>query len=216
VADDADLFAVDPRQRLDSARQLRGRARRRLASKPAGWPSLSPGARNAWLLLVTSKPPSWRDPLVPWPDDPLTLGEPHPGFLYPDPIGFWGEVRRWAVQVFRRRDPTWGVAESLALTTLIHLGDEPARLALADATCRPLTTIFLDEAGAQTAGLEVAAESIAIPDPHRPDQAYVGWWGTTEDGRVVGKAPQHPTMHRLYRADDLDRWLTRAPRPRRP
>jgi hypothetical protein len=181
---------------------------------PDGWPELSPGAANAWLLLVTTKAPSWRDPLIPWPDAPLSLGEPHPGFLYPDPIGFWSEVRRWSISVLRRHDATWSTAEALALTALIHLGDEPNRLGVATAACQPRMVVFLDEAAAQAADLPVAAEPVAIPDPHRPDQSYVGWWGTTEDGRVVGKAPQHPTMHRLYRAEDLDRWLGRAPWPR--
>ena len=214
MADARALFASDPAVRLTAARSVRGRARRRLTRLPDGWPELSPGAANAWLLFVTTKPPSWRDPLVPWPDAPLSLGEPHPGFLYPDPIGFWGEVRRWSISVLRRHDPTWSTAEALALTALIHLGDDASRLEVATATCAPRMVVFLDEAAAQTASVEVAAESVSIPDPHRPEQSYGGWWGTTEDGRVVGKAPQHPTMHRLYRAEDLDRWLARAPWPR--
>lgn len=214
MADQRQLFASDPGARLAAARALRGRHRRRLAVTPSGWPELSPGAANAWLLFVTTKAPSWRDPLVPWPDAPLTLGEPHPGFLYPDPIGFWAEVRRWAIVVLRRHEPTWSTAEALALTALIHLGDDPARLAAADATCRPRMVVLLDEAAAQAAAFDVAAEPVAIPDPHRPDQTYLGWWGTTADGQVIGKAPQHPTMHRLYRAQDLDRWLASAPWPR--
>ncbi len=48
---------------------------------------------------------------------------------------------------------------------------------------------------------------LTIPDPHRRGQVYEGWWGTTPAGTVVGKAPQHPTMHRLYRAEDLRDWL---------
>jgi hypothetical protein len=214
VVDAEALFSADPGRRLDVARRLQGRARRRMETTPEGWPALSPGARNAWLLLVTTKPPSWRDPLIPWPDASLTLGEPHPGFLYPDPIGFWAEVRRWAIAVLRRHDPTWSTAEALALTALIHLGDAPERLAVATSVCRPRMIVLLDEAAASTASIDVAAEAVSIPDPHRPDQSYVGWWGTTTDGRVVGKAPQHPTMHRLYRAEDLDRWLARAPWPR--
>jgi hypothetical protein len=41
---------------------------------------------------------------------------------------------------------------------------------------------------------------------------YEGFWGATADGTVVGKAPQHPAMHNLYRAEDMDRFLASAPR----
>ncbi len=214
MADRGDLYAPDPRSRLAAARKLSGRTRRKLEAPVPGWPTDSPAARNAWLLFVTTKPPAWRDPLVPWPDHPLTLGELHPGFLYPDPIGFWTEVRRWAIELLRPYEPHWSTGESLALAALVHVGGDPRHLELAQTTCRPRLIVFLDEPAWQTASLEVATEALAIPDPHREGQSYVGWWGTTTDGTVVGKAPQHPTMHRLYRAEDLTAWLGRAPRPR--
>src|SRR5690606_12660281 len=164
----------------------------------------SPGARNAFLLFVTTKPPSWRDPLIPWPEAPLSLGEPHPGFLYPDPIGFWVEVRRWAIGLLRRYDPHWSTAECLALTALVHVGADPSHLALASRTCRPLVTVFLDEPAWQAAAIsdDLALEKVAIPDPHREGQSYEGWWARAAHGTVIGKSPQQPTMHRLYRADD--------------
>lgn len=211
---DDGVFSPDPATRLAAARSVRGRGRRKLEAPIPGWPESSPGSRNAWLLLVTTKPPSWRDPLLPWPEGPLTLGEPHPGFLYPDPIGFWVEVRRWAIELLRRHEPAWSTAECLALTTLVHVGQDPTRRDLAVATCQPRMTVFLDEPAWQAAGLKLPTERLAIPDPHRAGQSYEGWWATTGDGAVVGKAPQHPTMHRLYRADDLAAWLNRAPRPR--
>lgn len=215
MADPTALFDPDPAVRLAAARGLAPRARRRWRT-PDGWPGDSPGARNAWLLLITTKAPSWRDPLLAWPDGPLTLGEPHDGFLYPDPIGFWREVRRWAIELFRRHQPEWSTAECLALSALVHVGTDPAALALARTTCRPEVIVFLDEPAWQAASLEVAAPMpLAVPDPHRPGQAYEGWWSTTPDGVVVGKAPQHPTMHRLYAADDLTGWLHRAPRATR-
>ena len=65
---------------------------------------------------------SWRDPLVLWRERPPTLGEPHEGFFYPDPLGFWAEVRRWAGVLFGLVEPDWGLAESLSLTTLLHTG----------------------------------------------------------------------------------------------
>jgi hypothetical protein len=213
VAGTEQLYADDPATRLAAARALKARHRRRLAEPVPGWPTHSPGARNAWLLLVTTKPPTWADALLPWPEAPLTLGEPHPGFLYPDPLGFWAEVRRWAIEVFRPDHPTWSTAEALALTTLVHLGDQPERLTLARETCRPRTTVFCDEAAWAAAGLDVPTNPLAVPDPHRPGVVYEGWWATLPDGTVVGKAPQHPSMHRVYRANDLSAWLREAPRP---
>ncbi len=214
MADLEPLFAGEPAARLQAARALPRRARRRLGDPIEGWPATSPGARNAWLLLVTTKEPSWRDPLLAWPEGPLTLGELHPGFLYPDPIGFWTEVRRWSIELFRRDQPRWSTAECLALTTLVHVGDDPGHLALATETCRPRLIVFLDEPAWEAADLDVAVTPLAVPDPHRPGQVYEGWWGTCGDGRVVGKSPQHPTMHRLYRGEDLTDWLHRAPKPR--
>ncbi len=211
---DQDLFAPDPRTRLEAARVLSGRARRKAVAPVKGWPELSPGARNAWLLLVTTKAPAWQDALFPWPAGPLTLGEPHAGFLYPDPIGFWTEVRRWAIEIFHPLQPTWSTSECLALTTLVHVGGNPGHLRLAANTCRPRTTVFLDEPAWDAAGLDVDTTPLAIPDPHRPGQEYEGWWGTAADGTVVGKSPQHPTMHQLYRAEDLRVWLQEAPLPR--
>jgi hypothetical protein len=215
MADQRALHADDPRTRLDAARALQGRARRKVIERAsARWPSESPGAVNAWLLLVTTKAPSWRDPLHPWVERDLTLGAPHEGFLYPDPIGFWDEVRRWSVELFRRVEPDWGTAESLALTTFVHVGADPAHLDVARATCQPRLVVFLDEPAWQGAGLDdVDTTPLAVPDPHRPGQTYEGWWGTTTTGEVVGKSPQHPTMHRLYRAEDLATWLRTAPRP---
>jgi hypothetical protein len=52
-----------------------------------------------------------------------------------------------------------------------------------------------------------------IKDPHRPGQVYEGFWGELEDGVVVGKAPQHPTTHNLYRSDDMVAFLRSAPLP---
>ena len=213
MSEDEPLFAPDPATRLVAARGVRPRARRKLLDQ-VDWPHHSPGARNAWLLFVTTKEPTWRDPLLSWPEGPLTLGEPHPGFLYPDPVGFWAEVRRWSMELLRREEPSWSTAECLALTALVHVGDEPSHLARATETCRPRVVVFLDEPAWDAAGLEVEVVRRAVPDPYRPGQEYEGWWGTCADGTVVGKSPQHPTMHRVYRAEDLDGWFRSAPRPR--
>lgn len=209
-----DLFSSHPGQRLSAARRLSARGRRKLLGDVRSWPTDSPASRNAWLLFVTTKPPSWRDPLVPWPDGPLTLGEPHDGFLYPDPIGFWTEVRRWSIELLRIHEPTWSTGECLSLTALVHVGQTAEHLELATSTCRPRVTVFLDEPAWRSSGLTLPVSKLAVPDPHRPGQLYEGWWATDAAGAVVGKAPQHPTMHRLYRASDLTSWLQAAPRPR--
>lgn len=175
-----------------------------------GWPPASPGALNAWLLLVTTKPPTWRDPLVHLPDDPLTLGAPHPLFLYPDPIGFWAEVRRWITVLLKEREPAWDGSDALAVSALVHLGELSERLDVAMATCRPRLVLFLDEPAWGAAGWDVRVEPHHVPDPHRSGLVYQGFWGRRGDGVVVGKAPQHPSAHRFYRRADMDGFLRSA------
>lgn len=214
IRTDPHLYAPDPAERLRTAQGLSKRARRAVVEKVGDWPPFSPGAANAWLLLATTKPPSWRDTLLMWPETPLAVGEPHEGFFYPDPRGFWAEVRRWSVEVFRGQVPTWGTAEALSLTALVHVGDEPERLRHALAVTRPRTVIFLDGPSWERSGLDVGhAEPHYIYDPHRAGQVYEGFWGRTPDGVVIGKAPQHPSTHNLYRAEDMLGYLRSAPSP---
>lgn len=212
---DADLFAAGPAERLDAAQRLGPKAVKKRQDAISGWPGLSPAAANAWLLFVTTKPPQWRDPLLDFPEGPLTFGEPHPGFLYPDPIGFWTEVRRWAAVVVGSLPPT----DAVAVSGLVHVGHETDRLAYAMATLRPHVVVFLDEAAWAAAELDVErVEAHHVPDPHRPAQVYQGFWARTaaaDDGgpaHVIGKAPQHPAMHRLYDRSDMDRFLASCPR----
>lgn len=178
------------------------------------WPENSPGSLNAWLLLVTTKPPVWRDPVLDWHERPLTLGEVNENFFYPDPLGFWTEIRRWATELFRLRNPRWSLGESLSLTTLLHVGDDPGRLRDALALFSPRVVLFLDEPSWLGSGLEVNRQvKHYIKDPHRPGQVYEGFWGEMPDGVVVGKSPQHPTMHNLYKAADMAGFLKAAPIP---
>jgi hypothetical protein len=149
---------------------------------------------------------------VRWRDLPLTLGEPHEGFFYPDPLGFWAEVRRWAVVLLRRAEPAWDTAEALAVTALLHTGDDPGRLRRAVELLRPRVVLFLDEEAWSAAGLAVTDTVMhSLPDPHRPGQVYEGFWGRDTEGRAVGKSPQHPAAHRLYRAADMDAFLAAVP-----
>ena len=178
------------------------------------WPPVSPGAANAWLLLVTTKPPTWRDPLYPWVERPPALGSMHEGFLYPDPLGFWAEVRRWSVTCLRSRQPLWDASEALAITALVHVADTSDRLPYMLITCRPGAVLFLDEPAWRSSGWEGEAHVVRhhIPDPHRRGQVYQGHWGVLPDGLIVGKAPQHPSAHRFYRAADMDGFLGAMPR----
>lgn len=165
--------------------------------------------------MVTTKPPSWRDSLVLWPEAPPTLGEAHEGFFYPDPLGFWAEVRRWVRGLFRPVEPGWGVPEALAMSMLLHIGDEPDRFQRSRKLCEPRLILFLDEPSWERSGVAVTRkEPQFITDPHRKNQVYEGFWGSDDDGVVIGKAPQHPATHNLYRESDMDGFLRAAPRPR--
>jgi len=215
---DSLLFSPLANERLAAARAVGTRAQGRrvraaLADRIGDWPANSPGSLNAWLLLVTTKPPVWRDPMLAWRDHPLTLGEVNENFFYPDPLGFWTEIRRWALELFTLRNRTWGLGESLSLTTLLHVGDEPARFSTAFDRLSPRVVLFLDEASWLASGLQVEGRVVNhhITDPHRPGQVYEGFWAQREDGVAVGKAPQHPTTHKLYRREDMVGFLRAVP-----
>lgn len=187
-------------------------ARRSLEKRAADWPSHSPGAINAWAVFVTSKPPTWEDRFVLWDEQPLTVGTPHHGFFYPDPLGFWSEVRRWAVALFASVEPAWRAEDALSITALLHLGIDPSRLARAIEVMRPRLVLFLDEPAWQSSSLTVERRDVHhIVDPHREGQVYEGFWGVTRDGVVVGKSPQHPAAHKLYRQNEIDTFLRSAP-----
>lgn len=166
-------------------------------------------------MLVTTKPPSWRDNLMFWRDTPPSLGEPNEGFFYPDPLGFWTEVRRWATVLVRLRMRDWGTTDALGVTSLLHIGDDRDRLLWGLDLMQPRVVLFLDGPAWEKAGMTVREEPHYVPDPHRPQQVYEGFWAVTDDGTVVGRSPQHPATHKLYRAEDMDRFLTAAPVNRR-
>lgn len=206
-----DLYDRDPHVRLEAARSIGRFARKSVLRSLRDWPLFSPGAANAWLLLVTTKPPSWRDPLVLWPDGPPTLGTPHEGFFYPDPLGFWREVRRWSTEILSATGRPWAGSDALSVTAMLHANQDAARVSWARERCKPVVTVFLDEAARQTAGDIPSAQLVTIPDPHRPETVYEGWWTKTEAGVIVGKSPQHPASHLLYRQSDMDTYLHAVP-----
>lgn len=147
-----------------------------------------------------------------WREQPLTVGTPHHGFFYPDPLGFWSEVRRWAVALFASVEPAWRAEDALSITALLHLGIDPSRLARAIEVMRPRLVLFLDEPAWQSSSLTVERRDVHhIVDPHREGQVYEGFWGVTRDGVVVGKSPQHPAAHKLYRQNEIDTFLRSAP-----
>ena len=195
---DTKLYSADPEDRLTAARAQSKRATKALTERVGDWPPNAPGSLNAWLLLVTTKEPVWRDPLVTWQDRPLSLGTPNQGFYYPDPMGFWAEVRKWVVALFRLRHPRWGATEALALTTLLPAANQPDRVARAVDAFEPRLILFLDEPSwAASRALLNGAEQVPhyITDPHRPKQVYEGFWsaaGRRGGGRQVTPAPGHP------------------------
>lgn len=120
-------------------------------------------------------------------------------------------MRRWATVLLRLVEPSWAPPEALAVSALLHVGDRPERLAWAQATMAPRMVLFLDEPAAAASGVTSAdAHHLPVPDPHRAGQSYEGWWAR-DGSRVVGKSPQHPAAHKLYRAADLDAFLSAAP-----
>lgn len=149
-----------------------------------------------------------------WTERPLTVGEAHEGFFYPDPLGFWAEVRRWTLELLRARHPEFAIPEALAVTALLHLGDERERFDRAVELAAPRTILFLDEPSWSRSGLQVHMVPHHIVDPHRAGQVYEGFWGHDAEGRAVGKSPQHPATHKLYRAADMTAFLRSAPAPR--
>lgn len=162
--------------------------------------------------MVTTKPPHWRDPLLAYPDGPLAPGHPHQGWFYPDPAGFWTEVRRWATVVVRTRVPAWTTTEALSVSALVHLDTDPTRYDLARGATEPRVVLFLDEPAVEaTRVAPVDVEKHHVPDPHREGQVYQGWWGRLADGTIVGKAPQHPSAHRFYRGGEMDGFLAACP-----
>ena len=211
IKPDPRLFSLRADERLEAARNVNKRVRKAVLERAGSWPAYSPGAVNAWLLLVTTKPPSWEDNLIPWKERPLTLGEAHENFFYPDPLGFWAEVRAWALQLVRLQQPAWSTPDVLSLAMLLHADDQPDRFRRAMELCVPQAVVFLDEPSWERSGLHVSRVPHYITDPHRAKQVYEGFWGTTPEGLVVGKAPQHPTMHRLYRREDMTSFLRSAP-----
>jgi hypothetical protein len=209
-----DLYSNDPIERLQAGRDQGRRGRRGLLDRiPGEWPPYSPGSVNAWLLLVTTKPPSWEDDLVVWEERPLTIGEAHEGFFYPDPLGFWAEIRKWTLELLLPHAPEWGVNEALSVTTLLHQADDVGRLNAARELCRPRMMLFLDEPSWERSGLTIKQVPHYINDPHREGQVYEGFWGSSDGGVTIGKMPQHPTMHNLYREEDMLAFLRSAPSP---
>ena len=113
--------------------------------------------------------------------------------------------------IFQLSEPDWGTPEALSLTTLLHTADEPDRLDWARNLMRPRVVLFLDEPSWQSARMLVREQPHHIPDPHRDGKVYEGFWGRSGDQLVIGKAPQHPATHRLYRTDDMDAFLRSVP-----
>ena len=123
-------------------------------------------------------------------------------------------MRRWATLLVRLRRPEWATPDALSVTTLLHVGTDPDRLGWARDLMQPRVLLFLDEPSWQASGIAVRKQTHYVPDPHRAQQVYEGFWGVSADGTVVGKSPQHPATHNLYRKEDMGLFLAGAPVPR--
>ena len=113
--------------------------------------------------------------------------------------------------------PGGAATEALALTTLLPAGGQPDRVARAVEAFEPRLVLFLDEpswAASRASSTSASRCPTTSPTPTGPKQAYEGFWATRRDGVVVGKSPQHPATHNLYRADDIVGYLRSAPIPR--
>ena len=205
----------DPEDRLDAARAQGKRATKALAERVGDWPPNAPGSLNAWLLLVTTKEPVWRDPMVHVagpPADPRR--RPTRASTTPTPWASGPRSASGRSSCSASRQPRWAATEALALTTLLPAGGQPDRVARAVEAFEPRVVLFLDEPSwAGSLGLFDVVELVPhyITDPHRPKQVYEGFWAQRRDGVVVGKSPQHPATHNLYRADDIMGYLRSAP-----
>lgn len=117
------------------------------------------------------------------------------------------------VELFHSEHPEWAAPEALAVTALLHVSSEADRLTNGVELLKPRLILFLDEHSWALSGLQLTRTMHHIADPHRAGQVYEGFWGKADDGRVVGKSPQHPTTHNLYRADEMMEFLRAAPKP---
>ena len=200
---ESELYAADPAVRLSAARQASPRLRKALSKRVRDWPAHSPAAANVWLLLVTSKDPNWRDPYMEWRDVAPTLGDPPEGFLYPDPLGFWSEVRHWVCTALAMPP-----MDAISVAGLLHGPNVDWAVQLT----QPRVLLFLDEPAWAAASAHVLLDRRPvphhIPDPYRPGKTYEGWWARAANDVVVGKAPQHPAAHKLYSRSDMDSFLT--------
>ncbi len=211
---DSLLYSPRADERLTAARAANKRARGALAAKATDWPANSPGSLNAWLLFVTTKPPVWRDPVLTWHDRPLALGEANESFFYPDPLGFWSENPPLGPDPVPAPVPHLGPGRGAGPHHPDARRRGPVTVQHRLRPLLPRVVLFLDEPSWVASGLEVKKiVNHYIKDPHRAGQVYEGFWGELEDGVVVGKSPQHPTTHKLYRADDMAGFLRSAPLP---
>ena len=74
---------------------------------------------------------------------------------------------------------------------------------------------FIVQPVAGNAGTAIGAGFAAgyFLTPRDRDEAEEMWEKIKEKFASIGKAPQHPTMHNLYREDDMLAFLRSAPAP---
>ena len=199
------LYAADPAARLAAACACTRAASARSSMRAAAdWPPDSPGALNAWLLLVTTKAPrgATRTSSGATPRPPSarrTRASSTPTRSASGPRSGTG----------RRRSSAWPITEALSVTTLLH-GD--GTWMGARARCARVV-LFLDEPAWNAAGIsgETALTPHADPRSRSAPARSTRAGGARPVTAIVGKAPQHPAAHKLYRRSDIDGFLRSIP-----
>ena len=214
MADADGLFASDPARRLEAARALRGRARKKVLARTPPWPPDSPGSCNAWLLFVTTKPPSWRDPARTRgrsgrsPSASRTRASSTPTRsgsgtrCGAGPSSCSGSQQP---DLEHRREPVAHDPRARRLRPRPARGRSEPVPAAHDRVPR--------RAGLAVGGARGGHHAVLRARPPPAGRCTRAGGARPPTGAVVGKSPQHPTMHRLYRAEDLTAWLRAAPRP---
>ena len=100
-------------------------ALRKVLMRGHGWPTMSPGSLNAWLVFLGASPGD--SPRLPWNYDPLpSVGVAHGGVAeYVDGKGFWNGIREYARTIFPELCP----ADAYAATMVRNLVPEQSATA---------------------------------------------------------------------------------------
>ena len=111
------FYSGEPRERVAALADATEEIREALLNRVPEWPVMSPGALNAWLVLIGPSPGN--SPGGAWTYDPRpSIRRAHPGVAeYVDGRGFWNGVREYARAVF----PELGDLDAYSATMVRNL-----------------------------------------------------------------------------------------------